>query len=610
MDHAPIETHPIPQQGLPPTEEMVARNRLRFLTAESVEPGGVREAILTSWWRSRQFDVPADRIELPYFDDQDLDTPLIHGAEPVLRRLGEQLDGQPISLILTDPAGVVLTQHTGDADLHRHLERVRLVPGFSYGEEFVGTNGIGTALEDGRPTHVFGHEHYAENLENLACAGVPIRHPISGKTIGAVDLTCWQKDAGRLLVALARTTAEQVRQALLTHSNLREMSLFQGYLQACRRTTGIVIAFNDDIVMMNDCAQQMLDPTDQSVLLDDARHALAVSRKSVGTVVLPSGGKARIRCRRVPGTTRDEVIGGVVSVQLVDIDDAGSGPAAMVPMFVPGLVGSTAVWMRCCHEVDACSASGEWLTLVGEHGAGKSAVARCVRQRHNPTGRIHTLDAGAATDDRWLDTVRQELLDDRPQALVIRDVELLPPATAEALTSVLSRVRAELGRTAPWVVVTVAAEAVTRPDLAGLLGLFSRTIEVPALRHHADDLRELVPFLLTRLCRGTQPTCSSAAMHLLMRARWPGNVAQLYGVLRQVVQHRRFGVIEPTDLPAEFRTTSRRSLNRLESMERDAIMQSLVDAGGNKARAAALLGMSRATIYRRIHEYGIVTPQH
>jgi transcriptional regulator of acetoin/glycerol metabolism len=43
-------------------------------------------------------------------------------------------------------------------------------------------------------------------------------------------------------------------------------------------------------------------------------------------------------------------------------------------------------------------------------------------------------------------------------------------------------------------------------------------------------------------------------------------------------------------------------------MERDAIVQSLQDADGNKLRAAKFLGMSRATIYRKIHEYGIVTP--
>ncbi len=52
---------------------------------------------------------------------------------------------------------------------------------------------------------------------------------------------------------------------------------------------------------------------------------------------------------------------------------------------------------------------------------------------------------------------------------------------------------------------------------------------------------------------------------------------------------------------------SRRLLSPLESMQRDAIVQSLLDYKGNKVKAAESLGMSRATISRKIHEYGIVT---
>ena len=156
----------------------------------------MRDTILASWWRSREPNVAADRLELQYVRDPNLDTPLTRSAEPVLRHLREQLDGQSVSIVLTDPAGVVLSRLTADAELERHLDRVNLAPGFSYAEEFVGTNGIGTALEGGRPMHVFGHEHYAEHLEELACAGVPIRHPISGKTVGVLDLTCWRRDAG------------------------------------------------------------------------------------------------------------------------------------------------------------------------------------------------------------------------------------------------------------------------------------------------------------------------------------------------------------------------------------------------------------------------------
>jgi transcriptional regulator of acetoin/glycerol metabolism len=586
-----------------PDEEGLARTRERFLTLETVEPDEVREAILASWWRSRQFHVPADRIELPYFGEQNLDTPLIRGAKPTLERLGDQLDGQPISLILTDPTGVVLTQRTGDTDLHRHLEHVELVPGYSYGERFVGTNGIGTALEDGRPTSVFGHEHYAEHLENLACAGVPIRHPISGKTLGAVDLTCWRKDAGGLLVALARITADQIQQALLTHSDLRELVLFQSYLQACRRTTGIVMAFNKDIVMMNDSARQLLDLTDQSILLGRAHQELAESPRATVTVTLSSGSKVRMHCRRVDAEGGD-VAGGVLSVQLLENDERSGTSAPMLPMFLPGVVGSAPLWLRCCHDVDISFTRREWLVLAGEPGTGKHALAQGVHRRRNPAGRLHTLDAGRMSAT-WREELRRDLIDDPVDTMVIRRIDRLGRAGMRTLTVVLGEVRR--APNPPWIAVTVTPDTETDAEL---LAFFPRTVTVPPLRRHVQDLSDVVPLFLDRLSGGGRLTCSPAAMHLLMRADWPGNVAQLYRVLKQVTKRRRTGTIQPADLPAEYRAITRRQLNRYETIERDAIVRSLEDADGNKARAAKLLGISRATIYRKIHEYGIVTPGH
>src|SRR5579859_3392584 len=148
----------------------LAKARERFLASEPVGPTEVREPILTSWRRSRDWSVAADRIDLRYTRDPDPETALARSAEPVLRQLHEQLDGQPISIILTDANGLVLSRLTADHDLERALDSVMLAPGFSYSEARVGTNGIGTALESGGPAHVFGHEHYAEHLEQFGCA--------------------------------------------------------------------------------------------------------------------------------------------------------------------------------------------------------------------------------------------------------------------------------------------------------------------------------------------------------------------------------------------------------------------------------------------------------
>jgi len=217
------------------TRDQLAEARDRFLAAEPVDQSAVRKPILASWWRSRQWNVAADHIDLSYLRDPDLETTLARTADPVLRHLHEQLDGQPISIILTDAAGMVLTRLTADHDLERALDGIKLAPGFSYAEERVGTNGIGTALESGGPAHVFGHEHYAESLERFGCAGVPIHDPVSGKTVGVLDLTCWRKNADPLLLSLVKSTADQITQALLAAGSSRDLHLLQEYVRACRR---------------------------------------------------------------------------------------------------------------------------------------------------------------------------------------------------------------------------------------------------------------------------------------------------------------------------------------------------------------------------------------
>ncbi len=589
--------------------EKLAATRERFLTAESVRPNEVREPILASWWRSRQWNVAADRVALPYVRDPDLDTPLTRNAMPVLRNLRANLEGQPISVILTDAAGVVLSRMTADHDLELHLDRVQLAPGFSYAEEYVGTNGIGTALEGGQPAHVFGHEHYAEDLEDLACAGVPIHDPISGKAIGAVDLTCWRRDADPLLIALAKTTADQITQAILADSSARELQLMQEYLRACRRTSGIVLALNNDVVMMNEYARQVLDPGDQGVLLSQAAEALASQQTGTVTVELPSGVQARMYCRPVRGP--DQIAGGVVHVKLVEqpsarvVTETAAKPGTMA---LPGLVGSGALWLRGCRQVEAGYESGEWLALEGELGTGKLTVLRAVHQRRNPADRFYVLDAAEATDADWLLRARRELLDGEG-ALVIRHIDVLNARQLHSLSGALQEARTAARQRVLWVAVTLNRNRPrTHSDLTKLLRFFPSTVELPPLRHHIEDLHALVPFFVAKLGQHGRLSCSPEAMQLMLRAKWPGNIEQLWQALRQVLQKRRTGTIQPADLPAECWTVSRRLLSPLESMERDAIVQGLLDYQGNKLKAAKSLGMSRATIYRKIHEYGIVTP--
>src|SRR5260370_9201828 len=88
----------------------LAGARERFLAAEPIEPGRVRDTILASWWRSRRWNVAADYIDLSYVRDPDLDTPLTRPALPVLRSPREKLGGPPISLLPTSAPPLLLSR--------------------------------------------------------------------------------------------------------------------------------------------------------------------------------------------------------------------------------------------------------------------------------------------------------------------------------------------------------------------------------------------------------------------------------------------------------------------------------------------------------------------
>jgi transcriptional regulator of acetoin/glycerol metabolism len=426
--------------------------------------------------------------------------------------------------------------------------------------------------------------------------------------VGAVDLTCWRKDAGALLLTLAKTTADQIRAALLADTGALELALLREYLRTCSRNVGAVFAVGDDFVMLNEHARSVLDPVDQGALLAHASEVPANDQHRAVVVNLPTGHTARLYCRSV--SVGDRSAGVVAHVKLGDAPPPSArGRELSVRMPLPGLVGTSPAWVHACQELERVYRADEWIALEGEPGVGKLAVLRAVQLRRQPVGRFVVLDARDASSRKdWLAEVRLAVHSDA-DTLVVRHVDQLDATLLRGLTAGLQGARAAVRERPLWVAVTLGIGPKSG-DLLRLLRLFPSTLDVPPLRLHVEDLPLLVPLFLSRLSQAGHLTCSPETLRLLMRMSWPGNVAQLHDLLTEVVKHRRTGSIEPEDLPSEAHTLSRRVLSPLESMERDAIIRCLTDAHGNKVEAARSLGMSRATIYRRIHEYGIVTPQH
>jgi sigma-54 dependent transcriptional regulator, acetoin dehydrogenase operon transcriptional activator AcoR len=602
--------------GERPPRKRIADAREQFLTSQELEPDVVRDSIVASWWRSHRLHVEADHIDLPYVPEVDTHSPLVTCAAPILRQLSDQLQAEPVSIILTDAEGVVLERIDSDHAIASHLDRVELAPGYSYAEQFVGTNGIGTALAERVPTLVDGHEHYAEHLERLVCAGVPIRHPVQGTLLGALDLTSWSGESNSLMLALATSTAERIERSLLTRTGVRELELFREYLRTCQRTNGIVLALNGDVVMMNETARRTLTATDQQSLLEWAADMLDEPKPNTVIADLPSGLTARLRYRPVFGRSGAGPplrSGGVLDVQFTQTPAhqpaLGQRDQFRDGLVLPGVVGGSVVWQRCAREIDSCYAGQEWLVLTGESGTGKLALLRAVHQHRDPAGHFRVFDAIDTEQkpdqvDDWLDAVANDLAETQG-TLVVTHADRLSTEALIGLGELLQEHATGGSGGSSWVAITMSEQDHSTDVEAHLLPHFPHTVQVPSLRHHSEDVRDLVTALLASIARGHHLTFASDAMQQLSRSPWPGNVAQLRKVLVEVVQRRRSGTVTAADLPPETRSAIRRHLSQLESLERDAIVRSLTTHRGNKAQACAELGMSRATIYRKIRDYGI-----
>jgi DNA-binding NtrC family response regulator len=152
-----------------------------------------------------------------------------------------------------------------------------------------------------------------------------------------------------------------------------------------------------------------------------------------------------------------------------------------------------------------------------------------------------------------------------------------------------------------------AAENRFRQDL--LYRIRVARVRLPALRDRREDLPILVRAFLAdhRASTGKQvDAIGDEAMAVLMDYGWPGNVRELRNALEFAVIRAQGSIIRPEDLPPElieFVPATEADPQSLD--ETDRVRSALKWARGNRTRAAATLGISRATLYRRLRELGI-----
>ena len=307
----------------------------------------------------------------------------------------------------------------------------------------------------------------------------------------------------------------------------------------------------------------------------------------------------------------------------------------------PRPIGKAKRFMDALKLAEAVAPSDATVLIQGESGTGKEVVARYI---HTLSGRRESpflsINCGALTETlleselfghvkgSFTGAVRDKqglFAAARGGSFFLDEVGEMPPSLQVKLLRVLQEREAIPVGATEAVPLDVRIVAATNRDLEEEVrrssfraDLFYRldvvTITLPPLRERQEDILLLVESILARLAqeRGTGPKALGAeAMDAIMVYDWPGNVRELENALEHAAVMTRGDTVDVGALPERLTRRRKESLvsertstsPTLEAIERAYIMWVLQAEGGNKTRAAEMLGIDPSTLYRKLSRY-------
>ncbi|MFT3662195.1 MAG: helix-turn-helix domain-containing protein [Gordonia sp. (in: high G+C Gram-positive bacteria)] len=569
----------------------------RTLSSDQQTPGLPRY-ITQSWHRSREAGLVPDReiTQFEYVADLDFQRRLVQCASPVLDRLRHDLADMPLSIALTDEHARVMLRRDSDRRLAGLLDSACFAPGFDYSEGRVGTNGVGTAVESGMPVYIDGAQHFNEGIREFTCAGAPVHDPLSGRLEGIIDISCLARYANPMMRQLVVGAARDIEAELRSLGSAKQRAVLAAFIAACRRRASAVFSLSCGVFMSNSGDHRILDPVDEAFLREEAQSMLAPSTLDRFTLNLPSG--QAVEVRRTLIEEHGESAGVVLEVEPVTAGAMPAAPSTQRAPALPGAVGTSPQWARCRTELADLAAASTNTLLTGETGAGRTTLARGAHLNKNPQAPYTVVDCAAST----VVTDVEEALGSGATTVILRRIDALAAPDDALIAEMIAD--DQHGYPARWIVATADAGNSALLD-SRLVPLLERTVEIPALRHHPDDVLPIARMHLGQLAPHRTVTLDDGLVRALKKYPWPGNVTELVDALTHALRANLAGTLTEHDLPPSIHSAPKRTMTALETAERDTIVAALRENGGNRARAARMLGIARSSLYRKIDTYGI-----
>ena len=312
-------------------------------------------------------------------------------------------------------------------------------------------------------------------------------------------------------------------------------------------------------------------------------------------------------------------------------------------LFLGPLVGQSHALRRLREQVKVAQHANVRVMLIGPAGSGRRQLAKAIHY----VGDVSQVGPLAPVDCPVMDAElmqltltrflrqREGISFRRPPALLLTDVDQLRPDAQQELAGFLHLPGVELQTisTAQRSLHKLAARGRFRQDLAFALSTF--TLTTPPLGKRLEDVPLLAQFFVEQHNARTSSAaagCASAAagcavqhsgfapdaLELLLLYPWPGNVEELADVVKQSCAAATGNQIAAADLPERLHHGREALLHQspqdpplklaefLGEVEKELLQRALRKSGGNKSKAAELLGLNRARLIRRLVQLGLV----
>lgn len=559
----------------------------------SIDPADypdVRSDVVLSWKRSLLAGVDPWATGIPFDADFNPTSRLAQVAQPIMNRLEDQISDLSSWGFLTDRACRLLTAVVGDSPQAQRLRQMDMRPGLCFAEEAIGSNGIACAHEQQRPFIISGSEHFRMNSEILTTTGVIIKDPYTKRFVGTLGVHCRREYSSAAVLPLVTELGRSIEAQLLASRADSEREFFDFFLRTQRRYRGPVVGIMKTLYVANNQARELLGDADEELLRRLAEEASTRSRERTLRRRLSSGNAVAIKV-----TPLEQAAGSFAAVLTLE-------PAAVKSFAgTADLDTGSDAGRDFRRQLQQALAERHPVLLSGERGTGKSFEAAVALAYHPGAGQLTGLDAEAASarPQEWLEAVRIALADS-DRCVLLSHVEDLPLELMTAVADLIAGAKAQ-------VVGTTCEQMGDDSPAVFVRESFPVVVPVPPLRERAHEFAELCRSILADLASsgdGTPVVLAPKALSALVAHDWPGNVRQLRQVLATSRIRAAGSQIRLSDLPARYGNGhSGRFLGEMDRVERQTLMVALREAGGNRNIAAEKLGISRATIYRKLKRY-------